>query len=51
MTLLSRNALKSTHRLRSIAEDVARLPARALVLDGEIIAGVEVAARISTRWR
>jgi bifunctional non-homologous end joining protein LigD len=41
LTLYSRNALEWTNGLPTIAQDLAHLPARALVLDGEVIAAVE----------
>jgi bifunctional non-homologous end joining protein LigD len=41
VTLLSRNALAWTARLPTVAEDMARLPARALVLDGEVVSAAE----------
>ena len=41
VTLYSRNALHWTQRLPSIAADAARLPARTLVLDGELVSAGE----------
>ena len=38
VTLLSRNAKDRTHTFSSVAEAVAKLPARTLLLDGEVVA-------------
>ncbi len=37
VTLLSRNGLDWTSRMRSVAEGVAKLPARTALLDGEVV--------------
>jgi bifunctional non-homologous end joining protein LigD len=41
VTLYSRNALHWTARLPTVADDVAQLPARALVLDGEVVSAAD----------